>query len=70
MNKNLPVDKQDIDNIYEYGNCFKCNGKLEIIHEINPNENSFSDDSWLRCIKCGQRNNWWEKKEWEKKGKK
>jgi len=64
MNKNLPIDKQDIDNIPEYGNCFKCDGELEVMEE----NDGVDDISWVRCVKCGQRNNWWEKKEWEKKG--
>ena len=66
MNKNIPVDKQNIDDIPSDDTCFKCGGELEI-HEENDGRD---DISWLRCKKCGQRNNWWEKKEWEKKGKK
>jgi len=50
--------------------CFKCGGELEVIEDIDFGENGWSDTSWLRCKKCGQRNNWWEKEQWEKKKKK
>ena len=70
MNLNLPENKQNIDNIQDNDYCFKCGGELEVIHEVNPDVDGWSDDSWLRCVKCGQNNSGYEKEEWLKKGKK
>ena len=63
---NIPQDKQNIDNIPDNNHCFKCGGELEVIEDNDGRD----DLSCLRCVKCGQENNWYEKEQWEKKGKK
>jgi len=48
--------------------CFKCGGSLEIIEECSRCvDGAMMATSWLKCIECGQRNNWYEKEQWEKK---
>jgi len=68
---NIPQDKQNIDNIPDDDHCFKCSGELEIIEDCDWDCDEggchMADSSYLKCVKCGQRNNWWEKEQWLKK---
>lgn len=71
MALNVPIDKQGVDNIPDESNyCFKCGGELEIVEDIDFDETGCVNTSWLRCIECGQRNNWYEKEQWLKKQRK
>ena len=64
----LPLDKQNIDNIPDENDyCFKCGGELEVTEEISADEYGMTTVYSLICIKCGQKNNWWEKEECLKK---
>jgi len=52
--------------------CFKCGGKLELIEDNDwmGKYGGMKNTSWMRCTKCGKTNNWYEKEQWLKKGKK
>ena len=52
--------------------CFKCGGKLEIIenYEWMGKYGGMKNTKWMRCTKCGQTNNWYEKEQWEEKNAK
>ena len=48
--------------------CFKCGGKLEMVEDCTKGmDGEMTDISYLKCVKCGQPNNWYEKEQWEKK---
>lgn len=62
MALNVPPGKQNIGNIPDENNyCFKCGGELEIVEDCSWDGDKLVDVSYLRCKKCGQKNNWSEK---------
>ena len=67
MALNIPIDKQDIDDLAHEDNfCFKCGGELTIIEDYDFDETGCVNASFLVCEKCGQVNNWTEKEKWLK----